>query len=249
MSYKHIAPSPPHPVLYRRPSPGVYFTHSSVHMSTPLSQPIPLPFPLGVHTFLLCVCVSFFLLCKLVHLYHSSRLHIYPVIGANFKNKGFPGGSMVENPPPNAGDMGLISGSWRPPGERNGTPLHYYCQENPMDIGAWWATAHGLMKRVKHKLATKWTTAVPSKAEVLNFWRQHEKKFCLKPQSSLFIVCYLKRVRMFALFYLFLLPVREEEVKKVWFLRQRAFPEWWLISIVCHHGSTVFWLSWQLDSR
>lgn len=30
---------------------------------------------------------------------------------------------------------------------------------------------------------------------------------------------------MFALFYLFLLGVREEEVKKVWFLRQRAFPK------------------------
>ena len=60
MSYKHTAPSLPHPVLYRRPSPGVYFTHSSVHTSTPLSQPIPLPFPLGVRTFVLCVCVSFF---------------------------------------------------------------------------------------------------------------------------------------------------------------------------------------------
>ena len=30
---------------------------------------------------------------------------------------------------------------------------------------------------------------------------------------------------MFALFYLFLWGVREEEVKKVWFLHQRAFPK------------------------
>ena len=59
------------------------------------------------------------------------------------------------------------------------------------NIGAWWATAHGLIKRVKHKLATKWTTAIPPKAEVLNLWRQHEKKFYLKPHS-LFIVLFRK---------------------------------------------------------
>jgi len=27
-------------------------------------------------------------------------------------------------------------------GEGNGNPLHYSCQENPMDRGAWWATVH-----------------------------------------------------------------------------------------------------------
>ena len=64
-----------------------------------------------------------------------------------------------------------------------------------------------------------------SKAEVLNFWRQREKNLCLKPQSSLFIVCYLKRVKMFALFCLFLLGTKGEEVRKVWFLLQRAFPK------------------------
>ena len=36
---------------------------------------------------------------------------------------------MVKNPLPNAGDMGLIPGSERSPGERNGNPLQYYCQE------------------------------------------------------------------------------------------------------------------------
>ena len=28
-----------------------------------------------------------------------------------------------------------------PPGEGNGSPLQYSCLENPMDRGAWWATA------------------------------------------------------------------------------------------------------------
>ena len=42
----------------------------------------------------------------------------------------------------NAGDLGLIPGSRRSPGEGNGNPLQYSCLENPMDRGAWWATVH-----------------------------------------------------------------------------------------------------------
>ena len=40
----------------------------------------------------------------------------------------------------NAGDLGLIPGSGRSPGEGNGNPLQYSCLENPMEGGAWWAT-------------------------------------------------------------------------------------------------------------
>ena len=46
---------------------------------------------------------------------------------------GFPGDSVVKNLPANAGDMGSIPGSGRPPGEGNGNPLLYSCLENPMD--------------------------------------------------------------------------------------------------------------------
>ena len=46
----------------------------------------------------------------------------------------------------NAGDPGLIPGSGRPSGEGNGNPLQYSCLENPMERGAWWATAHGVTK-------------------------------------------------------------------------------------------------------
>ena len=37
----------------------------------------------------------------------------------------------------NAGDLGLIPGSGRFPGEGNGNPLQYSCLENPMDREAW----------------------------------------------------------------------------------------------------------------
>ena len=38
-------------------------------------------------------------------------------------HEGFPGGSMVKNPSTNAGDMGLIPGLGRSPGEGSGTPV------------------------------------------------------------------------------------------------------------------------------
>jgi len=46
----------------------------------------------------------------------------------------------------NAGDLGLIPGLGRSPGEGNGNPLQYSCLGNPMDRGAWWVTVHGVAK-------------------------------------------------------------------------------------------------------
>ena len=55
-------------------------------------------------------------------------------------DRGFPGGSAVKNPPANAGDMGLIPGLGRFPGEGNGNPVRYSCLGNSMDRGDWWVT-------------------------------------------------------------------------------------------------------------
>ena len=49
---------------------------------------------------------------------------------------GFPGGSVVKNPPASLGDTGSIPGSGRSPGEGSGNPLQYSCLENPMKRGA-----------------------------------------------------------------------------------------------------------------
>ena len=59
---------------------------------------------------------------------------------------GFPGGSVVRNPPANAGDPGdavLIPRWGRSPGTGNGNLLQYSCWENAMDRGAWRAATHG----------------------------------------------------------------------------------------------------------
>ena len=53
---------------------------------------------------------------------------------------------LVKNLPAVAGDVDLIPGSGRAPGGGNGKPLRYSCLENPMDGGAWRATAHGVSK-------------------------------------------------------------------------------------------------------
>ena len=59
---------------------------------------------------------------------------------------GFSGGSDDKESACNAGDLGLIPGSGRSPGERNGNPLQYSCLGNPIDGGAWQATLYGVAK-------------------------------------------------------------------------------------------------------
>ena len=49
--------------------------------------------------------------------------------------RGFLGGSDSKESACNAGDPGWIPGLGRVPGEGNGNPLHYSCQENSMDKG------------------------------------------------------------------------------------------------------------------
>ena len=54
----------------------------------------------------------------------------------------------VKNSPASAGDMSLIPGSGRSPGEGNGNPFQYFYLENPMDRRASWATVHGVTKEL-----------------------------------------------------------------------------------------------------
>ena len=61
---------------------------------------------------------------------------------------GFPGGSLVKNPPANAGDASLTPGLERSLGEGNGCPLQHSCRGNPMDRAAWWVTVHGVAKEL-----------------------------------------------------------------------------------------------------
>ena len=55
---------------------------------------------------------------------------------------GFPGCASGKESACSVGDLGLIPGWGRSPGEGNGNPLQYSFLENPMDRGAWRATIH-----------------------------------------------------------------------------------------------------------
>ena len=55
-------------------------------------------------------------------------------------NLGFPNSSDDKESACNVGDLGLITGSGRCPGEGNVYPLQYSCLENSMDRGTWQAT-------------------------------------------------------------------------------------------------------------
>ena len=57
---------------------------------------------------------------------------------------GFPGGSVINNPPAMHENPIQFLGWF--PGERNGNPLQYSCLKNPMDRGAWNARVHRIMK-------------------------------------------------------------------------------------------------------
>ena len=79
------------------------------------------------------------------HFHLQGSLGLIPGQGT----KGFPGSTSDKEPTCNAGDpgdLGLIPGSGRSPGRGHSNTLQYYCLENPMDRGVWWATVHGRHK-------------------------------------------------------------------------------------------------------
>ena len=80
----------------------------------------------------------------------------YPITLLAFilRSKGFPHSSVGKESGCNAGELGLIPGSGRSPGEGQGYRLQYSCLGNPTDREAWQAIAHGVT-RVGHNLANK----------------------------------------------------------------------------------------------
>ena len=115
-----------------------------------------------------CVCVGMCIYCFGLYAFQTGchkrgRFVFYKYDGSHewlalFYSQvgGFPGGSVVQNPPANAGDTSSIPRWGRSPGEGNDSLLQYSCLGNPMDREACRATVHGIT-RVGHDLATKTT--------------------------------------------------------------------------------------------
>ena len=69
---------------------------------------------------------------------------MYPLYGC-------PDGTVVKDPPPDAGDVGLILGPGDPREKETATPLHYSCLGNSMDRGSIGS------QRVRHHRAAEHT--------------------------------------------------------------------------------------------
>ena len=106
---------------------------------------LPLPSPLIIHA----VAKTKFCLYSLCRKYYRDfsggpvvKTPCFQCRGCGFEPcfrelRGFLGGSAGKESTCNGGDLGLIPGLGRSPGEGNGTPLQYSCLENPMDGEAW----------------------------------------------------------------------------------------------------------------
>ena len=105
---------------------------------------------------------------------------------------GFPGGSVVKNPPTNAGgERGYRFNpcSGRSPGVDNGNPLQHSCLGNPMDREAWWATSTE-WQRAGHDLthSTRTRYLVPILACLLLINYQKKKSVIYFLSSSAVVV-------------------------------------------------------------
>ena len=93
---------------------------------------------------------------------------------------GFPAGSDCKESACHAGDLGLIPGSGRYPGEGNGNPnpLPYSCLENPLDRGTWWVTVHGVtkswtwLKRLSISTMAHWFIIYNNRLAYLCIWKK-----------------------------------------------------------------------------
>ena len=86
----------------------------------------------------------FLLLFRILSLFYNKHVQIE----MNKLFWGVPGGSVVKNPPANAGDLGLIPGSGRVPGEGSSHSSKYSCLESPIHKGAQRTAIHGVTKEL-----------------------------------------------------------------------------------------------------
>ena len=110
------------------------------YLFCPFSSPFHIggKFKITIGSVFIELSVPYFKLC-IDHKY-PSHLPLVRLI------QGFPGGSDGKESTHNTGDLGLIPGLGRSPGEGNDNPFQYSCLENSMDKGAWQAIVHGVAK-------------------------------------------------------------------------------------------------------
>ena len=95
---------------------------------------------------------------------------------------------VVKKPPANAGDVrdeGSIPGFGRCPVIGNGNSLQYFCLQNFMDRGAWWATVYGVTK------SWIWLSACAHTHTISYIWEERENFWITCPR--LVVKCLLNK--------------------------------------------------------
>ena len=148
----------------------------------PVPRHLPLPFPLGNNMAARSACWSRCSGLELVS--KAQRPEIFSRADirwltegrlVSLPSQGFPGGSDSKEAACNAGDLNLIPGWERSPGEGNGYPVQYSYLENSMDKAAWWATVCGVSK--------SWTQLKRLTLSLVFLYSNHER--ILKNQPML----------------------------------------------------------------
>ena len=124
---------------------------------------------------------------QLPQTYPGFDLHLQLLSIHLLSSQGFPCSSVGKVSACSAGDLGLIPGSGRSPGEGNGNPLQYSCLENPPDRGAWRATVRGV-RRVRHDSATDPTVPTAHVCHYVSLNIRLCWSFCRKALSSLLLL-------------------------------------------------------------
>ena len=88
-------------------------------------------------------------------------------------DSGLPRWFRGKDPACKAGDMDLILGSGRSPGEANGYPFQYSCLRNPMDRGPWQATIGGVTKELDTTERLKTTPATWTRNQLFRAFSLH----------------------------------------------------------------------------
>ena len=121
---------------------------------------------------------------------------------------------VVKNLPADAGDIrdaGLIPMLERSPGGGHGNPLQYFCLENPMDRGAWWAAvcrvaeSWAWLKQLSmHALSFNFLNSKLGLHKILQI--RHLSNCCIVGGSSYYLVLHILHIVMAIcwLFYLFI---------------------------------------------
>ena len=109
-------------------------------------------------------CLISFLSKELSRVFSSTTIQKHQFFSAQ---PSFPGGSTGKESTCNAGELGLIPGLGRSPGEGNGYPLQYSGLENSQSMG---------LQRVRHDWATFKSFDLlygPTLTSIYDFWKNH----------------------------------------------------------------------------